>query len=87
MQQVPKTHEPARFIYLTLYSIITPFEAFEISCIGNYFGKWSFCSFGANAPFSIIFSKVFKTFLDFFQCYLKIENDVNDLKIADGGKS
>ena len=35
---------------------------------------------GANAPFSIIFSKVFKTllkfFLGFFHCYLKIENDV-----------
>ena len=33
-----------------------------------------------NAPFSIIFSKVFKTlhkcFLFFPQCYLKIENDV-----------
>ena len=37
-------------------------------------------SFGANAPFSIIFSKVFKTlikfFLNLFQCCLKIENDV-----------
>ena len=36
-------------------------------------------AFGANAPFSIIFSKVFKTlliFLEFFQCCLKIENYV-----------
>ena len=35
---------------------------------------------GANAPFSIFFSKVFKTvlkfFLNFYQCCLKIENDV-----------
>ena len=46
---------------LTLYSTLTPFDAFEISCIRKYFGKWSICSFGANAPFSIIFSKVFKT--------------------------
>ena len=65
---------------LILYHMITPFDAFEISCIGKYYGKWSICSIGANAPFSIIFSKVFKTlrifFLDFFQCCLKIENDV-----------
>ena len=40
---------------------ITPFDAFEIPCILNYYGKWSICSFGANALFSIIFSKVFKT--------------------------
>ena len=39
-------------------------------------GKWSICSLGANAQFSMIFSKVFKTFLEFFQCCLKIENDV-----------
>ena len=42
--------------------------------------KMEFCSNGANAPFSIIFSKVskalLKLFLIFFQCYLKIENDV-----------
>ena len=35
---------------------------------------------GTLAPFSIIFSKVFKTllrlFLNFFQCCLKIETDV-----------
>ena len=35
---------------INLYSIIMPFDTFEISH-----------SFGANAPFSIIFSKVFKT--------------------------
>ena len=40
---------------------------------------------GANAPFSIIFSKVFKTLHNFFlfffsQCYLKVENDVLILK-------
>ena len=63
---------------LTLYSIIAPFDAFEISCIWKYNGKWSICSLRANAPFPIIFSKVFKTliFLDFFHCYLKIKNDV-----------
>ena len=40
----------------------------------------AFAPFGANAPFSIIFSKVFQTslkfFLEFFLCCLKIENDV-----------
>ena len=46
---------------LTLYSIIAPFDAFDISCIWKYYGKWSICSFWANAPLSIIFSKVFKT--------------------------
>ena len=46
---------------LTLYSIITPSDAFEILCIWKYYGKWSICSFGANAPFSMIFFKVFKT--------------------------
>ena len=47
---------------LTVYSIIATFDAFEISCIWKYYGKW----FGANAPFSIIFSKVFKTLLILF---------------------
>ena len=46
---------------LTLHSIITQFDAFEISRIVNHYGKWSICSLGANVPFSIIFSKVFKT--------------------------
>ena len=43
---------------LTIYSIITPlkYQVFK-----KNHGKWSICSFGANAPFSIIFSKVFKT--------------------------
>ena len=34
---------------------INAFDAFEISRIWKYHGKWSICSFGANAPFSIIF--------------------------------
>ena len=58
--------------------MITPFDVFKTLCIWKY-GKLSICSIGANAPFSIIFSKVFKTFnffLDFFQCCLKIENYV-----------
>ena len=46
---------------LTLQSIIAPFDAFEISHIKKCNGKWNICSFGANVPFSIIFSKVFKT--------------------------
>ena len=40
--------------FKTLYSIITPFDTFEI--MEN----------GANVPFSIVFSKVFKTLLNFF---------------------
>ena len=50
-------NQPTAFeIVLTLYSIRTPFDAFEITCIGKYYGKWSVCSKRANAPFSIIFS-------------------------------
>ena len=49
---------------LTLYSIITPFDAFEIS---RFFNKMEN---GAYAPFSITFSNVFitplKVFLNFF---------------------
>ena len=51
----------ANVLLLTLYSIRTPFDAFEISHVRKYYGKRSICSFGANAPSSIIFSKVFKT--------------------------
>ena len=29
---------------ITLYSILTPFGAFEISCIWKYYGKLSICS-------------------------------------------
>ena len=46
----------------------------------NIMENGAFCSFGANAPFSIVFSNVFKTkskfFLHFFQYSLKIENGV-----------
>ena len=31
----------------------------------KYYGKWTICSFGANAPSSMIFSKAFKTQLNF----------------------
>ena len=54
------------------YSIITPlkYNVFE-----NIMENGAFDASGANAPFSIIFSKVFKTLLKFvlifFQCYLK----------------
>ena len=36
---------------LTLYPMLTPFDAFEILCIWKYYGKLSICSFGANAYF------------------------------------
>ena len=49
------------FHVLTLYSIIRPFDALEISHIRKYFGKRSICSFGASTSFSIVLSKVFKT--------------------------
>ena len=56
-------------IVLALHSITAPFDSFEIQS-----------SLGANAPFSIIFSKVLKKtshkFIDFFQHGLKIENDI-----------
>ena len=41
-------------IYSTLYSIISPFGAFEISCIWNYYENGAFA-------LSMIFSKVFRT--------------------------
>ena len=70
--------------YMLLYSIITPFDAFEISCIWKYYGKCSICSFGANASFSIIFSKVFKTlnFSWIFSMLSKNRKRCHDLKIA-----
>ena len=71
---------------LTLYSMITPFDTFGILCILKYYGKSSICSFGgANAPFSIIFSKVSKTNLNFsyiFSILSKSGNRCLDLKIT-----
>ena len=46
------------FIYEMCLPFTQSYDAFEISCIWKYYGKWSIC---ANAPFSIIFSRVFKT--------------------------
>ena len=63
--------EKATKLYLTINSIITPFDTFEISYIWKYYGKRSICS-GANAPFSIIFSKVFKTLLRFFLIFSNV---------------
>ena len=40
-------------------------NAFEKLCIWKYYGKWSICSLGANAPFSIKFSKVFRLHFNF----------------------
>ena len=34
--------------------------------------KWNICSLRANAPFSIMFSKVFKTLLKFFLIFLML---------------
>ena len=45
---------------LTLYSKITPYDIFEISRIESIMENGAF-AIGANAPFSIIFSKVFMT--------------------------
>ena len=52
-----------RHYLLTFYSTITHFDAFGIRCIWEYYGKSSICYIGPNAPFSIIFSKVFKPIL------------------------
>ena len=72
---------------LTHYSIIAPFDAFEISCIWKYYGQWSICSFGANAPFSIIFSKNSNLTLILswiFSMLSKNRKWSHDLKIAYG---
>ena len=65
-----------------------PFDAFHVfenimengAFAPNIMKNWRICSFGANAPFSITFSNVFKTslkfFMNFFQYCQKIENDV-----------
>ena len=52
---------------LTVYPMIMPFDNFEyhVHIFENIYGKWSICSFGANAPFSIIFSEVLKLYLNF----------------------
>ena len=49
--------------------------AFASKKKGKYYGKWSICSFGAIAPFSV-FKILLNFFHDFFQCYLKIEHDI-----------
>ena len=51
-------------VVLILYSIITPFDAFEIS-FENIMKKWSICSFGANASFSKAYKNLFQFFLNF----------------------
>ena len=65
---------------LTLYSMIMPFDAFEILCIWKYYGIWRNGSIGATALLSIFFFKVFRTLLkivlQLFQRCLKIENAV-----------
>ena len=68
---------------LTLYSMIEPFDTFEILCI------WKIKNLLQRSKCSIFhknfqkYSKLYFIFLDFFQCYLNIENY---LKIACGGK-
>ena len=60
--------------------MITPFDPLKSYVIENIMENGPLAPKGANAQFSIIFSKVFKTllkyFLKFFQFSLKIENDV-----------
>ena len=46
---------------LTLYSKITPFDAFEILCICKHYGKMEHLLFGSKFSIAILFSKVFKT--------------------------
>ena len=69
-------HAPKRVININLYSMIMPFKYYVFK---NIIENGAYVS-GANAPFSIILSKVSKTLLEllltFFQCCLKIENDV-----------
>ena len=48
---------PSECIGLTLYSIILPLKYYVFE---NIMGNGAF-AFGANAPFSIIFSKIFRT--------------------------
>ena len=74
--QFPKPHHSPFYLEdwnyaLTLNSIIAPFEGFEISCIRKCYGKWSICSYRANAPFSIIFQKYSKLHLNFSSILFK----------------
>ena len=55
------TRKQLRSVLFIALSALTPLlhnNAFEISCIIIYYEKWNICSFGANAPVSIIFSKL-----------------------------
>ena len=45
---------------LTLYSTQAPLDFFEMQTFENIMKKWSICSWGANVPCSIIFSKLVK---------------------------
>ena len=53
------------------------FDAFEVSRIWKYYGKWSICSFGINLIFPKYFQKYSKLNLNFswiFSMLSKIEN-------------
>ena len=66
---------------VTLYSIITPFDALKYHIFENIIENGSICS-GENALFSIIFSKVFKTLLKFFLNYFSmLSKNRNDVMI------
>ena len=61
--------------YLKDYSIIMPFDAFEIQHIWKILWKMEHLLFGENDSISIIFkifSNVFKTFLNFFLFFFPI---------------
>ena len=59
---------------LYLHSMITPFDAFEIFIyyVFENIMEIEHLLLGANAPFSIIFSKVFKTLLKFFLYFFNV---------------
>ena len=50
-----------------MVTIIVPSNTFGKSCVWEYYERWSICSFGAAAPLSTIFSKVFIFLKDYFE--------------------
>ena len=63
-----------RFNPLPFYAIITPIDTFEIYKVFENITKMEHLLQRANAPFSIIFSKVFKnkTLLKFFLNFFNV---------------
>ena len=66
---------------ITIYSIIRPFDTFDIQHIWKYYGKWSIC-LESKCSISIIFSKVLKTLLKYFFLFCAIlSKNKNDVMI------